>query len=94
MRVGCKDNHNKYNANCKNLDIKRFVPHPCYIPSCCDDHDDMCLFELYEALPAAVPTPTRRASRLALVTLSVYPVILATPQPFTPTAARPYRMPL
>eukprot|EP00658_Telonema_sp_P-2_P024695 TRINITY_DN19930_c0_g1_i1.p1 TRINITY_DN19930_c0_g1~~TRINITY_DN19930_c0_g1_i1.p1 ORF type:complete len:389 (+),score=74.64 TRINITY_DN19930_c0_g1_i1:111-1277(+) len=31
---------------CIRRSIKRFVHHPCYTISCCDDHDDVCLIEL------------------------------------------------
>ncbi len=32
----------------------RWVPHPCYTISCCDDHDDLCLAEMEE--PVVLPS--------------------------------------
>jgi len=49
--IKCPDYHNRGSEGCIKLDVKRFVHHPCYITSCCDDHDDMCLAELYEDAP-------------------------------------------
>jgi len=51
VKVDCGSNHDIHSPNCKTLDVKRIVPHPCYIPSCCDDHDDICLMELYDDAP-------------------------------------------
>jgi len=43
ITYGC---NNVHQSTCQRRDIKRFVPHPCYTISCCDDHDDICLVEL------------------------------------------------
>eukprot|EP00656_Telonema_subtile_P056674 TRINITY_DN911_c0_g1_i2.p1 TRINITY_DN911_c0_g1~~TRINITY_DN911_c0_g1_i2.p1 ORF type:complete len:441 (-),score=52.10 TRINITY_DN911_c0_g1_i2:135-1457(-) len=43
ITYGC---NNVHQAGCQTRSIKRFVPHPCYTISCCDDHDDICLIEL------------------------------------------------
>lgn len=61
--------------DCITQKIKRWVPHPCYAISCCDDHDDLCLAELEEpvnlhsfphiaGLNGTAPLPTGSAVRL------------------------------
>lgn len=54
VTVGCADLTSK---SCSVHTIKRWVPHPCYAISCCDDHDDLCLAELDEPvdLPGYAP---------------------------------------
>eukprot|EP00658_Telonema_sp_P-2_P016866 TRINITY_DN16529_c0_g1_i4.p1 TRINITY_DN16529_c0_g1~~TRINITY_DN16529_c0_g1_i4.p1 ORF type:complete len:467 (+),score=69.13 TRINITY_DN16529_c0_g1_i4:118-1518(+) len=44
---------------CTTHAIKRWVPHPCYFVSCCDDHDDLCMAELEQ--PADLPSYARVA---------------------------------
>jgi len=69
-KFNCKNSHNLYDGSCVLRDIKRFVPHPCYTPSCCDDHDDVCLAELYEDAPvsaALIPEVLHSTLNLVLI---------------------------
>ena len=44
-------NHDITNAGCTKLDVKRLIPHPCYVPSSADDNDDIMLLEFYTDAP-------------------------------------------
>merc|ERR1712086_69473 len=52
LKFGCTS---KMSPECQVRNIKRWVPHPCYTISCCDDHDDICLAEIDDANLAEYP---------------------------------------
>merc|ERR1711959_242550 len=39
-----------YDASCQRTRIRRFIPHPCYYISCCNDHDDICIAEMEQPI--------------------------------------------